>query len=71
MRVLGCRWGFVLAILGIPIFGRGLATSNVLAMCGGSGLFIFGIFFWLLFRHEQKMDVPDPESRQSQHPTSP
>ena len=63
MRVFGYRWGIVLAILGLPILGRGLAISNVLALWGGSTLFVFGTFLWLLFRRWEKLDAPDQKGR--------
>jgi len=62
MRAFGYRWGLVLAILGLPILGRGLATSNVLALCGGSTLFVYGVFLWCFLRHAQKVDTPGPDS---------
>ena len=62
MRAFGRRWGLVMAILGLPVLGRGFATSNVLAKWGGASLIAFGLFFWLFFRHGQKMDMPDPNS---------
>ena len=62
MRAFGYRWGFVLAILGLPILGRGLTTSNVLALCAGSTLLIYGVFLWFFLRRAQKVDTAGPDS---------
>ncbi len=62
MRAFGHRWGCVLTILGLPILARGLATSNVLALWGGSTLIILGTVLWVFLRRGAKVDVPDPKS---------
>ena len=62
MRAFGYRWGLVLAILGLPILGRGLATSNVPALCGGGTLLVYGVFLWCFLRRPHKADTPGPNS---------
>jgi hypothetical protein len=62
MRAFGHRWGCVLAILGLPILARGLATSNVLALWGGSTLIVLGAFLWVFFRSWRKTSEPGPQS---------
>jgi len=42
MRLLVCRWGVVVAILGLPLLGRGLATMTALPTIGGIALVTIG-----------------------------
>ena len=46
MRLLACRWGVVVAILGLPLVGRGLASMAALPTIGGIALVILGGFLF-------------------------
>jgi hypothetical protein len=42
MRLMVCRWGVVVAILGLPVLGRGLATATPLPIALGIVMMIVG-----------------------------
>lgn len=57
MRVLGCRWGLVMAIIGFPILGRGIDTGDTLLLSMGSSLIVVGLLLWACLRYYHKTNM--------------
>jgi len=62
MRVLGCRWGIIIAIIGFPILGRGIDTADSLLLSMASSLIIVGILLWAYLRYHHKANIPPQQT---------
>ena len=62
MRVLGYRWGLVMAIIGFPILGRGIHARDTLLLSMGSSLIVIGILLWACLRYHHKTNMPPQQT---------
>jgi len=62
MRVLGCRWGLVMAIIGFPILGRGLYAGDTLLLSMGSSLIAIGVSLWACLRCHHNTNMPPQQA---------
>ncbi len=62
MRVLGCRWGLVMAIIGFPILGRGIYARDALLLSMGPSLIVIGISLWACLRYHHKTNIPPQQT---------
>jgi hypothetical protein len=62
MRVLGCRWGLVMAIIGFPILGRGIYAGDTLLLSMGSSLIAIGVSLWGCLRCHHNTNMPPQQT---------